>query len=67
MAGDTRALVEPLYTRLEAQAERIGHLEEQLEPAHAQLAAATSTNGQAQTPNGLAGHAAPEWPKRRRW
>jgi hypothetical protein len=39
MAAYTRALLEPLHTRLEAQAERIGRLEADLEHTRAELAA----------------------------
>jgi hypothetical protein len=65
MASYTRELLEPLHARLEAQAERIGRLELELEQSRARVAeleAVPVSNGQAETQN-----AAPGWPERRRW
>ena len=53
--------LEPLHARLEAQAERIGRLELELETAKAQLAKPTSTNGRTHE------DAAPEWERRSWW
>jgi hypothetical protein len=59
MAAYTERLLEPLHTRLEAQAERIGRLELALETANARLAMFEAP----ETQNG----GAPHWPEHRRW
>jgi hypothetical protein len=62
MATYTQQLLAPYVEKIEAQAERIGHLEEQVTTLQAQLAGATSANGQA----GREG-AAPQEKERRPW
>ena len=54
MAVYSHRLLEPYVAQIAAQAERIGHLEAELEQARAQAAPQTQ-------------NAAPMWPERRRW
>ena len=62
MARYSAALLAPLHAELKAQAEELGTLRERCAALQAQLAEATSTNGQAETQDGAA-----SWPERRRW